>query len=109
MTPRSSPASPSASASTAWPWSATAWTTSASSTRTTSASSASSRDRAMKILVSWLRDFVELPADARAIGEALTGAGLAVDGIERRGDDAVLDLDITTNRVDAMNVYGVAR
>ena len=26
-----------------------------------------------------------------------------------RGDDAVLDLDITTNRVDCMNVYGVAR
>ena len=30
-------------------------------------------------------------------------------GSRRDGDDAVLDLDITTNRVDCMNVYGVAR
>jgi phenylalanyl-tRNA synthetase beta chain len=64
----------------------------------------------VKVLVSWLRDFVDLPADARAIGDALTSVGLAVDGVEPRdGGDAVLDLDITTNRVDAMNVYGVAR
>ncbi len=35
--------------------------------------------------------------------------GLALEGLEGRGDDAVLDLDITTNRVDCMNVYGVAR
>ena len=64
----------------------------------------------MKVLVSWLRDFVELPADAKAIGDALTSVGLAVDGVEpREGGDAVLDLDITTNRVDAMNVYGIAR
>ena len=35
--------------------------------------------------------------------------GLALDGIEGEGDEAVLDLDVTTNRVDAMNVYGLAR
>ena len=63
----------------------------------------------MKILVSWLREFVDAPADVRKLGDDLTAAGLAVDGVEARGDDAVLDLDITTNRVDCMNVYGVAR
>ena len=64
----------------------------------------------MKVLLSWLREFVELPEDARAIADALTSVGLAVDGVEERdGGDAVLDLDITTNRVDAMNAYGVAR
>jgi phenylalanyl-tRNA synthetase beta chain len=63
----------------------------------------------VKILVSWLREFVDAPADARKLGDDLTAAGLAVDGVERRGDDAVLDLDVTTNRVDCMNVYGVAR
>lgn len=35
--------------------------------------------------------------------------GLAMDGLEIHGGDAVLDLDITTNRVDCMNVHGVAR
>jgi phenylalanyl-tRNA synthetase beta chain len=63
----------------------------------------------VKILVSWLRDFVDAPADVRKLGDDLTAAGLAVDGVEMRGDDGVLDLDITTNRVDCMNVYGVAR
>jgi phenylalanyl-tRNA synthetase beta chain len=63
----------------------------------------------VKILVSWLREFVDAPADVRKLGDDLTAAGLAVDGVEARGDDAVLDLDITTNRVDCMNVYGVAR
>jgi phenylalanyl-tRNA synthetase beta chain len=64
----------------------------------------------VKVPVSWLRDFVDLPADAGAIGDALTSVGLAVDAIEpREGGEAVLDLDITTNRVDAMNVAGVAR
>jgi phenylalanyl-tRNA synthetase beta chain len=63
----------------------------------------------VKILVSWLREFVDTPADVRKLGDGLTAAGLAVDGVEMRGEDAVLDLDITTNRVDAMNVYGVAR
>ena len=35
--------------------------------------------------------------------------GFELGGIEGEGDDAVLDLDVTTNRVDAMNVYGLAR
>src|SRR5262245_27834109 len=35
--------------------------------------------------------------------------GLALEGLETDGKDAVLDLDVTTNRVDAMNVYGLAR
>ncbi len=35
--------------------------------------------------------------------------GFELGGIEGAGDDAVLDLDVTTNRVDAMNVYGLAR
>jgi phenylalanyl-tRNA synthetase beta chain len=43
------------------------------------------------------------------LAEDLTLVGLAVDGVERDGDETVLDLDITTNRVDCMNVYGVAR
>src|SRR6185295_11394897 len=45
----------------------------------------------------------------RELADALTFVGLAVDGIEGSGDGAVLDIDVTTNRVDCMNVYGVAR
>ena len=63
----------------------------------------------MKIPLSWLREYVPVEAEAQALGEALTAAGLAVDAIETVKDETVLDLDITTNRVDCMNVYGVAR
>ena len=63
----------------------------------------------MKIPLSWLREYVPVEAEPQALAEALTAAGLAVDAIETVGDDTVLELDITTNRVDCMNVYGVAR
>ncbi|HVR72312.1 MAG TPA: phenylalanine--tRNA ligase subunit beta [Vicinamibacteria bacterium] len=63
----------------------------------------------MKIPLSWLKEFVDVPVEAARLGEDLTLVGLALEGIERHGADAVLDLDVTTNRVDCMNVHGVAR
>ncbi len=58
----------------------------------------------------WLRDYVELPADPEELARRLTAAGLAVEGVAKTDDgDAVLDVDVTTNRVDAMNHLGVAR
>lgn len=63
----------------------------------------------MKLPVSWLREYVDAPEDPEKIGEDLTMVGFALEGMEGQGDDAVLDLDVTTNRVDAMNVYGLAR
>lgn len=63
----------------------------------------------MRIPLSWLREHVDVPTEPKRLAEDLTLVGLAVDALERAGEDWVLDLDITTNRVDCMNVYGVAR
>ena len=63
----------------------------------------------MKVPLSWLREYVEVTVEAERLAEALTLVGLAVEGIDTSGGDAVLDIDVTTNRVDCMNVYGVAR
>lgn len=63
----------------------------------------------MKIPVSWVKDFVDLTVGPEQLADDLTSVGLACDGIETFGAEAVLDLDITTNRVDAMNMHGVAR
>lgn len=63
----------------------------------------------MKLPLSWLREFVDIAVEPERLGEDLTLAGFALDGIERDGADTILDLDVTTNRVDCMNVYGVAR
>jgi phenylalanyl-tRNA synthetase beta chain len=63
----------------------------------------------MRVPLSWLREHVEVPVEPARLAEDLTLAGLAVDAIEQHGDDVVLDIDVTTNRVDCMNVRGVAR
>ena len=63
----------------------------------------------VKIPFSWLKELVDVPVEAARLGDDLTMAGLAIEGIETHGGETVLDLDITTNRVDCMNVLGVAR
>ncbi len=66
----------------------------------------------MKILTKWLRYYVpELPVDDAQLAEDLTLRGIAVEGIcdLGAGNGSLYEMDITTNRVDAMNHYGVAR
>jgi phenylalanyl-tRNA synthetase beta chain len=63
----------------------------------------------MKISPHWLRDFVDLAADYTRLADELTLAGVAVEGISGEGESTVFEMDITTNRPDAMNHYGVAR
>lgn len=57
----------------------------------------------------WLRRYIRLPDSVEEVADALTRCGLVVDGIEQRPGDLVFDLDVPTNRVDAMNHVGVAR
>jgi phenylalanyl-tRNA synthetase beta chain len=63
----------------------------------------------MKISPQWVREFVELAVDDRRLAEDLTGVGIAVEGISGSGADTVFEMEIGTNRPDAMNHYGVAR
>jgi phenylalanyl-tRNA synthetase beta chain len=63
----------------------------------------------MKLSPHWIRDFVDLAVDDRRLAEALTGVGIAVEGISGSGADTVFEMEIGTNRPDAMNHYGVAR
>jgi phenylalanyl-tRNA synthetase beta chain len=63
----------------------------------------------MRISPNWLREFVALKVDDLRLAEDLTHAGIAVEGISGEGEKTVFEMEITTNRVDAMNHYGVAR
>ena len=63
----------------------------------------------MKVLLSWVRSFVEVPGTAEEIGARMSLRGLALEGIERHGDDAVLDFDVTANRPDCLSIRGIAR
>src|SRR4029077_13352431 len=73
----------------------------------------------MKVLVSWLRDFVDVTASAEEIARTMSVRGFAVEGIEyvdedlsaeARGAkaDAVIDFEVTGNRPDCMCVIGMA-
>ncbi len=63
----------------------------------------------MKISPQWIREFVDLTVDDRRLAEDLTAIGIAVEGISREGASTVFEMEIGTNRPDAMNHYGVAR
>src|SRR5271163_4706430 len=66
----------------------------------------------MKILTSWLRAYVpQIAVDDHQLAEDLTLRGIAVEGVHSLGDGNghLFEMDITTNRVDAMNHYGIAR
>ncbi len=66
----------------------------------------------MKILTKWLRSYLpELPVSDTQLAEDLTLRGIAVEGIFDlgAGNGSLFEMDITTNRVDAMNHYGIAR
>jgi len=66
----------------------------------------------MKILSNWLRHYLPtLPVTDRQLADDLTLRGIAVEGVHHlgEGNGYLFEMDITTNRVDAMNHYGIAR
>jgi len=63
----------------------------------------------MKLAPQWIREFVDVPVDNGRLAEDLTSIGIAVEGISGEGANTVFEMEIGTNRPDAMNHYGVAR
>ncbi len=71
----------------------------------------------MNILTKWLRHYLPtLTATDRQLADDLTLRGIAVEGVHDLGHGSdgkpnghLFEMDITTNRVDAMNHYGIAR
>jgi len=66
----------------------------------------------MKILSAWLRSYLpDIEISDRQLADDLTLRGIAVEGVFDLGpgNGSLFEMDITTNRVDAMNHYGIAR
>ncbi|MBI4478542.1 MAG: phenylalanine--tRNA ligase subunit beta [Acidobacteria bacterium] len=63
----------------------------------------------MKILLSWLREFVPFEKEPRELATDLSMLGFAVDAITSEGNETVFEIDVTTNRPDALSHYGLAR
>jgi len=63
----------------------------------------------MKLSPQWLREFVDFSVNYHQLADDLTLAGIAVESVSGEGESTVFEMEITTNRPDAMNHYGVAR
>src|SRR5438045_5512022 len=64
----------------------------------------------MKLSRDWISDYVDLTdISDEELGRRFTEIGHTVESTEKHGEDTVFDLEITTNRVDAMSHIGMAR
>jgi len=63
----------------------------------------------MLISYNWQRELTGTTLDPQELRERLTHAGLAVDAVEARDGDFVLDVEVPSNRGDCLSHLGLAR
>jgi phenylalanyl-tRNA synthetase beta chain len=64
----------------------------------------------MRLVISWLRDFVDVKASPQEIADTIGLRGFEVAAIEPLdAGDAVIDFEVTANRPDCLSVMGLAR
>ena len=63
----------------------------------------------MFISYNWLRELTGTKLLPEEIRERLTNVGLAIDAVEPRGNDFVLDVEVPSNRGDCLSHVGIAR
>ena len=63
----------------------------------------------MKISIEWLNDFVDVDLSTPELIDSLNNIGLLVDGVEKRKNDVILELETYANRPDSNGHLGVAR
>lgn len=65
----------------------------------------------MDILIpdNWLREYLNTTATCKEISKYLSLCGPSVEKIIGKGSNAVYSIEVTTNRVDMMSIYGIAR
>src|ERR1051326_7348890 len=63
----------------------------------------------MLISYEWLGDYVPRSLNPDELRERLTMVGLAIDAVERHNSDAVLDVEVPSNRPDCLSHVGIAR
>jgi phenylalanyl-tRNA synthetase beta chain len=63
----------------------------------------------MYISFEWLKELTETRLSPEELRERLTMVGLAIDAVEQHGGDAVLDVEVPSNRPDCLSHVGIAR
>jgi len=63
----------------------------------------------IKILDSWLREYLKTSANPKKIAEKLSLTSVSVERIEKYNNDFVYDIEVTTNRSEMMSIIGLAQ
>lgn len=63
----------------------------------------------MKLPLSWLKSYLDLPETSQEIAEVLTLAGIEVDGVHPHGNDVVFEVSLTPNLGHCLSIVGIAR
>jgi phenylalanyl-tRNA synthetase beta chain len=63
----------------------------------------------MLISYNWLRDLTGTALSPLELREKLTMVGLAIDAVEEKEGDSVLDVEVPSNRPDCLSHIGIAR
>ncbi|KKR65976.1 MAG: Phenylalanine-tRNA ligase beta subunit [Candidatus Curtissbacteria bacterium GW2011_GWA1_40_47] len=63
----------------------------------------------IRIPASWLREYLKTDIALKTIANHLSLAGPAVEKIQKVENDYLLDIEVTSNRIDAFSVFGLAR
>src|SRR5437667_11526876 len=63
----------------------------------------------IKILDSWLREYLQSTAAPQQIAQNLSLTSVAVERLKRYNNDYLYDIEVTTNPPDLMSVLGLAR
>ncbi|MBF0216646.1 MAG: phenylalanine--tRNA ligase subunit beta [Candidatus Omnitrophica bacterium] len=63
----------------------------------------------MKLSYNWIKDYLDLAATPDELARALTMSGSEVGCVEDKDGDKIMELEITSNRPDCLNIIGLAR
>jgi phenylalanyl-tRNA synthetase beta chain len=63
----------------------------------------------MLISYEWLKDYTETRLTPQELRDRLTNVGLAIDAVEQHNGDAVLDVEVPSNRPDCLSHVGIGR
>jgi phenylalanyl-tRNA synthetase beta chain len=63
----------------------------------------------MLISYNWLSELTGTILSPSELRESLTMVGLAIDAVEDKGDDQILDVEVPSNRPDCLSHIGIAR
>ncbi|HEX3358057.1 MAG TPA: phenylalanine--tRNA ligase subunit beta [Tepidisphaeraceae bacterium] len=63
----------------------------------------------MLVPLTWLREYIDIDVPTSELAERLSLAGMEVEGIEKAGNDEVLNIAITPDAARCLSVIGVAR